>query len=104
MQYRMLVQNQEWDAETSVVATCSFTTGSCSLGVYKLSGQGMEWAKVNQEKQVAAGQSDYGQQMFEKVQLILSDKFLGFFMTPEGGAWNYNYNGQNFSANMRYSL
>jgi len=36
--------------------------------------------------------------------MILSDKFLGFFMVPEGGAWNYNFNGQNFSVNMRYSL
>ena len=36
--------------------------------------------------------------------MILSDKFLGFFMVPEGGSWNYNFNGQNFSVNMRYSL
>jgi pre-mRNA-processing factor 8 len=37
--------------------------------------------------------------------MILSDKFLGFFMVPEGdGVWNYNFNGQNFSVNMRYSL
>ncbi len=42
--------------------------------------------------------------MFEKVQLILSDKFLGFFMVPEGGVWNYNFNGQNFSQHMRYTL
>ena len=42
--------------------------------------------------------------MYEKVQLILSDKFLGFFMVPEGGVWNYNFNGQNFSQNMRYTL
>ena len=25
-------------------------------------------------------------------------------MVPEGGAWNYNFNGQNFSVNMRYTL
>lgn len=25
-------------------------------------------------------------------------------MVPEGGAWNYNFNGQNFSANMHFSL
>jgi pre-mRNA-processing factor 8 len=29
--------------------------------------------------------------------MILSDKFLGFFMIPEGGIWNYNFNGINFS-------
>ena len=36
--------------------------------------------------------------------MILSDKFLGFYMVPEGGIWNYNFNGINFSNNMRYSL
>jgi pre-mRNA-processing factor 8 len=36
--------------------------------------------------------------------MILSDKFLGFFMIPEGGVWNYNFNGINFNQNMRYSL
>ena len=36
--------------------------------------------------------------------MILSDKFLGFFMVPEGGVWNYNFNGQNFSVNMQYGL
>jgi len=93
MQYKQLVNNQDWDAETSVVATCSFTTGSCSLSVYKLSGAGMEWSKQNQEKAVQPNPPDYNSTMYEKVQLILSDKFLGFFMVPEGGAWNYNFNG-----------
>lgn len=46
-QYRHLVTNQNWDAETSTIATCSFTTGSCSLSLYKLTGAGMEWAKLN---------------------------------------------------------
>ena len=64
----------------------------------------MEWAKQNQDKAVQQNPPDYNSSMFEKVQLILSDKFLGFFMVPEGGAWNYNFNGQNFSVNMRYTL
>jgi len=42
--------------------------------------------------------------MNKKVHVILSDKFLGFFMVPEDGAWNYNFNGQNFSVNMQYTL
>ena len=36
--------------------------------------------------------------------MILSDKFLGFFMVPEGGIWNYHFNGQNFNVNMQYGL
>jgi len=36
--------------------------------------------------------------------MILSDKFLGYFMIPEGGVWNYNFNGINFNQNMKYTL
>lgn len=101
----MLIDNPAWDTETAVVATCSFTTGSCSLSVYKLTSQGFEWGKQHQETSVQPNQPDYNNQNFyEKVQMILSDKFLGFFMVPEGGQWNYNFNGQNFSANMRFNL
>ena len=94
MHYKLLVNNSNWDAESAIIATCSFTTGSCSLSVYKLSDAGFEWAKSNKE----ATSGDYNSAMYEKVQMILSDKFLGFFMVPEGsGAWNFNFNGQNFS-------
>lgn len=33
---KLLVNNSNWDAEASIIVTCSFTTGSCSLSVYKL--------------------------------------------------------------------
>lgn len=37
MQGKLLLDNStSWDPETSVVLTCSFTTGSCSLSLYKL--------------------------------------------------------------------
>jgi pre-mRNA-processing factor 8 len=82
------------------------------LSVYKLTADGLNWGKKN----LAKGYSDanamaaqpnppeYTSNLFEKVQMILSDKFLGFFMVPEGGAWNYNFNGQNFSPNMHFTL
>lgn len=39
------------------------------------------------------------------MQIILSSKFLGFFMVPaNGGLWNLNFNGINWSENMKYSL
>jgi len=31
-----LAENTNWDVEASIIITCSFTTGSCSLSVYKL--------------------------------------------------------------------
>ena len=74
------------------------------MSVYKLNASGLQWAKANQETALQPNPPDYANNMFEKVQLILSDKFLGFFMVPEGGVWNYNFNGQNFSQHMRYTL
>ena len=34
----------------------------------------------------------------------MSSKFLGFFMVPANGLWNYNFNGINWSENMKFSL
>ena len=34
---KLLSENNNWDVEASIIITCSFTTGSCSLSVYKLS-------------------------------------------------------------------
>ena len=42
---------------------------------------------------------------YEKVQMLLSDRFLGFFMVPEGeGVWNYNFMGAKHRPDMKYSL
>lgn len=35
---------------------------------------------------------------YEKVQMFLSDRFLGFFMSPAQGSWNYNFIGKNYYA------
>ncbi|RQX75818.1 pre-mRNA-processing-splicing factor 8 [Toxoplasma gondii CAST] len=36
--------------------------------------------------------------------MLLSDVFVGFFMVPEGGLWNYNFMGVKHSPSMRYNL
>ena len=33
----------------------------------------------------------YAPSHYEKVQMLLSDRFLGFFMIPGQGSWNYNF-------------
>lgn len=40
----------------------------------------------------------------EQVQMLLSDRFLGFFMVPEDDRWNYNFMGVNHSTGMKFSL
>ena len=104
---RLLDHHTDWDNQSAVVATCSFTQGSCSLSVYKLTSEGLEWARTSNKESAKGPPNPEGHVPgnYERVQIILSDKFLGFFMAPSnGGIWNYNFNGVNFSENMKFGL
>jgi pre-mRNA-processing factor 8 len=37
---RIMADNTTWDGEKTIVVTCSFTPGSCSLAAYKLTPSG----------------------------------------------------------------
>ena len=73
-----------WDIESSVVVTCSFTPGSCSLAGYKLTKPGAEWGLQNKDPSPHA--PGYLPTHSEKVQLYLSDRFMGFFLVS-GDGW-----------------
>ena len=102
MHARILTENQSWDLEKAIIITSSFTPGSCSLTAYKLTPSGVEWGRAN--KDGAVNPQGYLPTHYEKVQMLLSDRFLGFFMTPEENSWNYNFNGVKHSPGMKYSL
>ncbi|OUC45075.1 PROCT domain protein [Trichinella nativa] len=36
--------------------------------------------------------------------MLLSDRFLGFFMVPVQTSWNYNFMGVRHDANMKYDV
>ena len=97
---------EDWKGQTEIVITTSFTQGSCSLTAYRVTESGIEWGKKN--RNVSGGVANaqgYSSSCYEKVQMLLSDRFLGFFMVPEGGlGWNYNFQGVKHSASMEYSL
>lgn len=57
--YKLLVQNQAWDTDSAIAVTCSFTTGSCNLSVYKPTETGLEWAKTQKDTQVNPNDPDY---------------------------------------------
>ena len=40
----------------------------------------------------------------KRAQLLLSDRFSGFFLVPDAMPWNYNFMGVRHSATMPYSL
>jgi len=96
---------EEWGSNDQIVLTASFTPGSCSLTAYSVTKEGLEWGKKN--RNVAGGIANaqgYNGACFEKVQMLLSDRFLGFFMVPENGSWNYNFHGVKHSKSMGYGL
>ncbi len=81
----------EHDGERTIVITCSFTPGSVSLCAYKLTAGGYEWGRQNTDK--GNNPKGYLPSHYERVQMLLSDRFYGFFMVPAQGSWNYNFMG-----------
>ena len=78
---QVMADNKEWDGEKTIIITCSFTPGSCSLTAYKLTPSGYEWGRNN--KDPSNNPPGYLPTHSEKVQMLLSDRFYGFFMVPE---------------------
>jgi len=103
---RVMAENKSWDLDSTIVITCSFTPGSCSLTAYKLTQGGFEWGRQN--KDTGNNPHGYLPTHYEKVQMLLSDRFLGFYMVPDGAhgpaSWNYNFMGVAHSTSMKYSL
>lgn len=99
---KIMSDNQTWDGEKTIVVTCSFTPGSCSLTAYKLTPQGFEWGRQNRDSGPDA--PGFAPSHYERVQMLLSDRFLGFFMVPEDELWNYNFMGVKHSVGMEYGL
>ncbi|XP_059458660.1 pre-mRNA-processing-splicing factor 8A [Corylus avellana] len=99
---KILESNKQWDGEKCIILTCSFTPGSCSLTAYKLTPSGYEWGRVN--KDTGSNPHGYLPTHYEKVQMLLSDRFFGFYMIPDNGPWNYNFMGVKHAPSMRYGV
>jgi pre-mRNA-processing factor 8 len=78
---RILENNKQWDGEKCIILTCSFTPGSCSLTAYKLTPSGYEWGRLNKDS--GSNPHGYLPTHYEKVQMLLSDRFLGFYMVSQ---------------------
>ncbi|KAL8117354.1 pre-mRNA-processing-splicing factor 8A [Apium graveolens] len=99
---QILENNKQWDGEKCIILTCSFTPGSCSLTAYKLTPTGYEWGRAN--KDTGSNPHGYLPTHYEKVQMLLSDRFLGFYMVPDNGPWNYNFMGVKHTKIMKYGI
>jgi pre-mRNA-processing factor 8 len=98
----ILENTKTWDAEKAVTVTASFTPGRCTLSSYKILPSGYKWGvSKNLETPDLTG---YLPSMFQRTQMLLSDRFLGFFMVPSEGSWNYNFLGARWQPAMQYRL
>jgi pre-mRNA-processing factor 8 len=102
---RMLSMFSTWSGERCICLTIAFTPGSSTLTGYKLNSQGYEAIKMfynesQTEKLYEQTYSDY----YDRVQILLSDRFMGFYMIPDSECWNYNFMGVKFSYSMKYNL
>ena len=95
-----------WPGQNEIIITTSFTQGSCSLTAYRITDAGLQWGKKNRNIAGGVGNAQgYSSSCYEKVQMLLSDRFQGFFMVPEGGlGWNYNFQGVKHNKGMEYTL
>jgi len=101
---QLIKQHKSWSTSESVTLTVAFTQGSCSLTAYRLTNSGVEWGQSVRNENGQVNPSGYLPTHFKKVQLLLSDRFHGFFMVPDTGVWNYNFMGVRHSVNMTYGL
>ena len=87
---------------TSVILTCSFTPGSASLTAYQLTAAGYDWGlKCKDPLHNPAG---YSAAFASRMPLLLSDRYVGYYLLPDGQEWNYNFMGARWSAGMGYEL
>ena len=98
----MLAKNNNWDIESTISLSCTFTQGSCTLTGYKLTGLGFEWGKANTD--MSPNPPGYSTLCFEKVEIALTDKYYGYFMIPENERWNLGFSGSTISNNFKYNV
>ncbi|CAN8077363.1 unnamed protein product [Agarophyton chilense] len=105
MTSRMINECSGLELDTAIDLTVSFTPGSCSLSACKLTEAGHDWGQHNKDADaISSIPPGYASSHYEKVQVLLSDRFLGYFMCPEDGSWNLNFQGVKFSPKKFYSI
>jgi pre-mRNA-processing factor 8 len=90
--------NKDWEAGAGAGASGGGGSGSGSGGG---GGGGAGGDSGGGSTAVPRG---YGPSLYERVPMLLSDRFSGFFMVPEDGVWNYSFAGVRHAAGMRYAL
>ena len=95
---KLINNNKNCDIENFIDLIINFTQGSCTLNGYKLTPNGFDYSIRNEEKEI------FNENFYEKIQILLTEKFMGFFMIPDNEIWNYNFISVEPVVNMKYNL
>lgn len=114
---RGLADGGGWAPDRTSAVTVAFTPGSVSLSAHQLTAAGYEWGRAHRadaDGGLSGGGDDAGgiAGLYDRVQLLLSDKFLGVFLVPDdgggggggAGVWNYNFMGVRFNPAADYAV
>lgn len=99
----IMVDHLRGEQDKTIVITLSLTPGSCTLAAYRITSSGYDWAKRQTSAQDINPQG-YLPSHYQRVKMILSDRFSGFFLVPTNESWNYNFKGVRFQPENKYCL
>jgi pre-mRNA-processing factor 8 len=95
---RLLDAHPSWHKDNTITVAVSFTPGSASLSAWGLTPAGYKWGADNKDTMSDQPQG-FSTSMGTKRKLLLSPRFRGFFLVPDGdgaGRWNYSFMGDVF--------
>uniref|UniRef100_A0A9L0SPT9 JAB1/MPN/MOV34 metalloenzyme domain-containing protein n=1 Tax=Equus caballus TaxID=9796 RepID=A0A9L0SPT9_HORSE len=99
---KIMAENPSWDGEKTIIITCIFTLGSCTLIAYKLTLSGYEGGHQN----TGEGNNPKGYLLshYKRIRMLLLDHFLVYFTVPVPFSWNYNFMGIQHDPSLKYEL
>ncbi|OHT05186.1 Pre-mRNA-processing-splicing factor 8 [Tritrichomonas foetus] len=80
----------------------SYPPGSCIVRGFRLNEEGQKWSSQNREtKDRSIGFED---SFFDRIPIILTETYNGFFMVPQGIEWNMNFQSLKLIDNKEYDV
>jgi pre-mRNA-processing factor 8 len=94
-----LVEQFDLWTPQSVVFVVGFPPGSVEIAGFSMTLEGLQWASESMDT------SNYSVETHTRhEQLMLTDAFNGFLLSPPRGVFHYNFNQAKFSPDMSFSL
>ncbi|KAF5102774.1 hypothetical protein D0Z00_000266 [Geotrichum galactomycetum] len=98
----IMKENETWDSK-AIAMTVSFTPGSITLSAFSLSPAGFKWGAENKDV-ISPNPAGFLTSFGSRCQLLLSDRFNGYFLVPDTDIWNNAFMGGGWNPNLSYGL